>query len=82
MADHENVIHGLSSGSEPTMVTVGIWQAQMDSLNALIHWLNGFEAAHGTRVPGHFDLLMHYRTVAAAVRQVHLAERKEPPVPT
>lgn len=37
----------------------------MQGINALIHWLKGFEAGGNGVVPGHFELVMHYRTLMA-----------------
>ncbi len=35
----------------------------MQGMNALIHWLKGFEAGGNGVVPGHFELVMHYRSL-------------------
>lgn len=35
----------------------------MQGMNALIHWLKGFESNGNGVVPGHFELVMHYRTL-------------------
>jgi len=35
----------------------------MHGLNALLHWLKGFEASGNGNVPGHFELVMFYRTL-------------------
>jgi len=35
----------------------------MQGLNALIHWIDGFQAADKGKVPGSFSLLMLYRTL-------------------
>lgn len=70
MTDHENPIRGIAVGLEPTIVPVGLWQSEMDGLNALIHWLQGFEAAGHGRIPGHHDLVMHYRALRDAVHSI------------
>lgn len=53
-------------------IKVPVWITEQDyqGLNALIHWLKGFEAGstHG-RVPGHFELVSHFRTLTAAIRE-------------
>ena len=40
-----------------------LWQRHLDGMNALVHWLTGFEAGGHGAVPGHFELTMHLRSL-------------------
>ena len=74
MTDHEPTIH-CPPNSKPHLEAdihlekLWVTQSTLDGLNALVHWLQGFEAGgnHG-RVPGHFDLVMHLRSMRSARR--------------
>ena len=62
MMDHENNAHITSTRS----VSFDIDQWDLDALNALVHWLDALEKFGGKgRIPGHFQLLMMYRTIVA-----------------
>lgn len=69
MPDYESTVHNLPNGGDALIIELGIWQSTVDGLCALIHWLNGFEAAGKGRVPGHFELVMHFRSLTNAIRQ-------------
>jgi hypothetical protein len=50
--------------------TPEVWlpQSNVDGLYALINWLAGFTAGSNTgMVPGHHELIMHYRQLSTAV---------------
>jgi hypothetical protein len=74
MSDHEPIIHL----PERTVTIANFWVTQeaLDSINVLIHWLDGFEASsnHG-RVPGHFELVMHYRSLTDQLRKALRASK-------
>lgn len=58
---------------KPTPVTITLQPETIVGLHALLHWLKGFEAGGGGthgRTPGHFELVMHYRAITAALRQL------------
>jgi hypothetical protein len=57
-------------------VSVKLTQEMLCGLNALLHWLKGFEAAsEDGDVPGHFHLLMLHKELDHAV-----SFAKEPPI--
>ena len=60
------------------VISHSLWKQYADGLNALIHWLDGYEAARpGSKaVPGHFELVMHYRELLNDVGQVQRQREK------
>ena len=51
-----------------TLEGVTLWQRTADGLYALIHWAEGFENSGSiATVPGVFELVLHYRELAARV---------------
>lgn len=67
MSDYEPTVSNLPAGSA-LEINIPVWQSSIDGLAALISWLDGFEAAGHKRIPGHFELVMHFRQVVQAVR--------------
>jgi hypothetical protein len=42
----------------------------MDGLQQLLNWLDGFKrGSNAGDIPGHFQLVMHYRSLSGDVRQ-------------
>lgn len=80
MADHESIIHLSDYKKAPEgepkcqpvyqkTVTISVTQDEVDGINALIHWLSGYTEGHGGgRIPGHFNLVMLYRSMRAAMK--------------
>ena len=62
---------------EPS-VTCPVWitQSNLDGLQALIKWLEGFESAGKGRVPGSFELISFYRTLCSSI-QAHYKPEKQ-----
>jgi hypothetical protein len=52
-------------------IKVPVWITEQDyqGLHALLNWLSGFEAAGKGQVPGHFELVMHFRQLTSAIRE-------------
>ena len=76
MSDHEQVAHCPPtnepySGNYVVIDKFQVGQNTLDGLNALIHWIKGFEAGgnHG-RIPGGFELVMHYRNLRGHGQQI------------
>lgn len=46
-----------------------VTQTDMDGLNRLIHWLEGFTAAKSGTIPGYHELVMFYRSIAQDIYQ-------------
>lgn len=68
MPDHEPTIHcpeSISKYDENSVnyTNLKVTQSTLDGLNALIHYLGGFENGKSGRIPGHFELVMHYRAL-------------------
>ena len=64
--------------------TIPIWitQSNVDGMQALIQWIDGFQrAGHQGNVPGGHELIMFYRTIASAVykhnEELRLAEAEK-----
>lgn len=59
-------------------VPVFITQSNLDAIQALIKWIAGFQAG-GNRadVPGGFELMMHYRSLASAIVEAEANALKE-----
>lgn len=55
--------------TESKNLTVTLFQSQLDGLCALIHFCEGIEASGKGRVPGSFELIMHYRELTRRVNQ-------------
>lgn len=75
MSAHESPIHLVDNRpadqrlmTYQESITISPSQNELDGLNALIHWCDGFEKSGKGRVPGHFELVMLYRSLAAAIR--------------
>lgn len=75
MSAFESIIHLVDKRPEDQRlmtyqesVTISPTQNDLDGLNALIHWCDGYEKAGKGRVPGHFELVMLYRSLAASIR--------------
>ena len=66
MSDHEPTISNLPND---WAVTIVMHQSTIDGLVALINWLDGFEEGGHKRVPGHFELVMHFRSLVRAIRE-------------
>lgn len=41
---------------------VTLWQDHLDGIQALIHWLDGYQSRHGEVIGAH-ELLAHYRSL-------------------
>lgn len=52
-------------------------QSEADGLNQLINWLQGFEAARSGQIPGHFELIMHYRNMAGNISDQRALQKKQ-----
>jgi len=76
MMSNEPVIH-LKPG-EKFLCDVSTTQEDLDGLNSLIHWLDGYTANSGTAVPGHYELSMLYRSL----RMAHNAKHAKPVKPS
>jgi hypothetical protein len=63
MMTNEPVIH-LKDGEE-FLCDVRTTQDDLDALNALINWLDGYSAGSSDGVPGHYELTVFYRTLRA-----------------
>jgi hypothetical protein len=67
------------------MVQVSLHRDQLVGLHALIHWLKGYEmSGNGSgRVPGAFELVMHYRSLRSSLEPAKPTTRgyvsQEPP---
>lgn len=61
MPDHEPIPIIQQEGS----FHVYLRQNDLIALHALNNWLCGWEAGVGTRVPGHFELIMLLRNIKA-----------------
>jgi hypothetical protein len=50
-------------------VTTPVWltQSHLDGLQTLMAWCDGVKSGGGGNVPGHFELVMHYRLLRAAI---------------
>ena len=48
-------------GVDSLTCEIEISQAHLDGLSSLIQFLQGFHRSGGCQVPGHFELMMHYR---------------------
>lgn len=57
-------------GAQALRCEVLVTQDNVNGLSALIHWLEGFEAAGKGRPPGQFELVMHYRALQDAVAKL------------
>jgi len=79
MTSHENIIR-LPPNKRSTTINILIDQGALDGLNALIHWLDGFQEGKG-RIPGAHDLVMHYRNLGQGVAKLKAEDKKqeEPP---
>jgi hypothetical protein len=73
MTDHEPMIHLPKEKSGEIEFRMWTDQQTVDGLNALIHWLKGYERKGEGRVPGHFDLIMHYRSIRLAILSAKVA---------
>lgn len=78
MTDHEPTIH-FPKGIDQISFQMFTDQTTIDGLNALIHWLQGYAYAKKGegRIPGHFDLIMHYRQVVSGIAKAINDEKKE-----
>jgi len=58
-------------------ITCPIWvtQSNLDGIQALMQWCEGFEASGKGRVPGSFELTMFMRTIKRNIRE-HLDAQK------
>lgn len=77
MGDGEAIIHL----KKPRDTTVSVWlpQDHLDGLNHLLHFVEALQKHGGQgRVPGYFELVMHYRMLRSAV---YKAERTNEPIP-
>jgi hypothetical protein len=68
---NDRPIH-LPPSTEPSRepsITVPVWitQSNLDGLHALMQWLDGFIDAKGGTIPGHFELVMHFRQIRSAI---------------
>ena len=67
MSSHEPNLH---LKEEVVTCKISIRQNDLDGLNALIHYLSGIEKHAGVgRIPGTFELIIHYRMLIAAIKQ-------------
>jgi hypothetical protein len=53
-------------GGRKFMFDVVIDQDELDAINALMHWLDGFSAGSSRAVPGHYELSMVYSRLRAS----------------
>ena len=56
---------------------VTLFRDHLVGMHALIHWLEGFEKSGQGRVPGKFELVMHYRSLRRAVEPEPQKENKD-----
>jgi hypothetical protein len=54
--------------SEPS-IHVEVWlpQSNLDGLHALLQWLDGYESAKSGKIPGHFELISHFRQLKSSI---------------
>ncbi len=76
MTNHESIIH-LPEKYEATNFQMWTNQKTVDGLNALIHWLKGYEARGDDHIPGHADLIMHYKSLGLAIAAKIANEEKD-----
>lgn len=74
MMTNEPVIH-LKDG-EKFLCDVKTDQDELDAINALIHWLDGFSSGTSKAVPGHYELSMVYKRLRASHIAKHANKRK------
>lgn len=56
--------------TEPNIhIDAWIPESHYHGLHALINWLDGFEKAKSGVIPGHFELVMHFRMLSSAIRE-------------
>jgi len=66
MNSHEPNLH---LKEEFVTIEISVRQGDLDGLNALIHYLEGIEKHAGVgRIPGLFELVIHYRGLLAAIK--------------
>lgn len=68
MPDYEPIIHCLENDNPHIENGISyenftVSQSTLDGLNTLIHYLRGFENGKSGCIPGHFELVMHYRNL-------------------
>ncbi len=63
MMTNEPVIH--LKPDEDFLCDVATSQEDLDAINALIHWLDGYSAGSDKAVPGHYELTMLYKSLRA-----------------
>ncbi len=69
MMTNQPVIH-LKEGEE-FLYDVKTDQSELDAINALIHWLDGFSSGSDKAVPGHYELTMVYSRLRASHNAKH-----------
>ena len=52
-------------------INVNIWipQDHLDGIHALMQWLDGYESAKSGNIPGHFELIMHFRELKNKINE-------------
>lgn len=56
-------------GADSKLVPVYLFQSHLNGLCALIHFCHGLERGGAGTPPGMHELIMHYRELAARVRE-------------
>jgi len=73
MMSNEAIIH--LKEYEDFMCAVRLYQEDLDGLNSLIHWLDGYSSGSDKAVPGHYELSVVYRKLRAAHNAKHVPQR-------
>ena len=71
--------NNLPEGGDAVMVTIPVWQPTINGLYSLLNWLDGFESAGRGNVPGHFELVMHFRSLRASLLAQRKPKEESPP---
>jgi hypothetical protein len=67
--------------AEPSVtVPICVTQSALDGLNTLIRLLEGYQLAKSGQIPGHFELIMFYRTLTGSIHAAnqHFVEANSP----
>lgn len=77
----DNILHlsPLQPYMQNTEILEGypLTQSEMDGLHTLLTWCEGFVAGKSGTIPGAFDSLMFYRSLAEHVRDQQIRKQRE-----
>ena len=64
-------------GIDSLKLNTDVFQTHLDGLCALIHYCEGVEKSGKGRVPGSFELVMHYRSLISALAELRNTKKPD-----